>query len=327
MGLVARKLLVAILVTIFCFFILIRTVDVADVWSAIQHAEVFWVGILFVGVVCVTVLRGLRASLLVSQRFDDGVFLISIIHNAATALLPMKLGEIVFPVLIARCGRMNRIEAVGALLVLRAFDLFAILFTTAAAVAMIWIEKDAFIGVFATAAFLGLLVLLGGALLFWPRLITLAQMTSTQPTLKIIISLLRPLAQLRRSQVAQQMILSIVIWGVLIGTFLAGCRGLNLDVTYREMVVISAAASLAFAAPIAGVANVGPFQAAWLWASGFFGLEVSPALAAAFLVHGSFVLAISVIGVLAYFTLSLTSNSRTSSSGHKDHKVDPVQIA
>ncbi|NBS12660.1 MAG: hypothetical protein EBS77_08375, partial [Gammaproteobacteria bacterium] len=76
------------------------------------------------------VLRGLRTWILVSPFAPMPLITalgVSFVHNTANNLLPMRLGELVFPWLTQRLGSPSFLTGLGALLWIRGLDLIALL--------------------------------------------------------------------------------------------------------------------------------------------------------------------------------------------------------
>lgn len=64
--------------------------------------------------------------MLVDGHAERAIMSASIIHNALSALQPMKLGEFALPLMLSRLGKARLSGSLGVLMLLRAFDLRAL---------------------------------------------------------------------------------------------------------------------------------------------------------------------------------------------------------
>jgi hypothetical protein len=80
--------------------------------------------------------------------------------------------------------------------------------------------------------------------------------------------------------------LSFIIWGTIIALAHAAITAISpIGGCWLHSAAAAVAGSLAFAVPISGIANTGPFEAAFAGALTALGAKLEPALASAVVVH------------------------------------------
>lgn len=215
-------------------------------------------------------------------------------------LLPFKLGELGFPVMMKRSYGTPFAQGAGILILSRLLDfsvVSAILLLTGASL----LAPDV-IGLGSEmVALLGFLLLLLPILLIgwlpnlramakpWPRLDHVAQqlsfgarMMSPAPFRSLVFGL------------------TCLIWTnhALIAWLTASSIGAAID--FLPLAMASAASNLAFALPISGVAGLGPPQAAWATMLNLAGIAWTPAITTALLCHGLLLCTIVILGAFEY---------------------------
>ncbi len=298
------KIIVAVVATGLCVAALRRFGDLGAVSNLLRSGDPVYV-VLGTAITCVTILlRGVRMSLAVGSSVRGQLLAVSAIHNAMTALLPMKLGEFALPILLNRVVRMRATEGIGVLLLLRVLDLFALGLVGSLAFYLAFRGRDAASASAALAVFV-VLCLAGCAGFAVPRS-TVQPAPTTQGCLRIVLvrRLMAPALQLDRKRLATLGGCSVLIWLSLFSAFYCATRSIHPPERMVDVAAAGVAASLAFAFPISGVANVGPFQLAWVWMSTLLGMAVPQALTASLLAHGMVVAVTLTLGVMAFASLA-----------------------
>lgn len=225
------------------------------------------------------VMRGWRLSCFLAKRFiwpEKMTYKVSTLHNFFAMLIPAKMGEFSFLVLAKRLGL--RIQDSGkTLLHMRFLDLFLVLL-------LFVISGHSFLDVL-------------------PLSIPLA-LYLTVPTIGLVVCFVFRayiLTALRWVSMSWATFHPVLVLSILIlfchvlGTWLA-VQAFDLDFTFFQTLSIVSTGMLAFALPLSGVGNVGPYHAVWLLAAELY--EADPAMA---LVAGT------IYHALALFTLCLQS--------------------
>lgn len=292
------KLIAVVLATVLWVVLFRRFADVLAITNLIAAGRPAYMAA-GAAITCLTaLLRAVRASMAVANRSDTQLMSISIVHNAVTALLPMKLGEFALPVLLARTGHMQVAEGFGLLLLLRILDLFALGLVGSLALFLAFLGRDSTTAFSSLAVFVALCIAALGGLAAWTCTVPGAERA---PGTKVSLPhrLLAPLRKLDRTRLAKLGCLSILVWLSLFSAFY--CATLSLDRSARvvDAAAAGAAASMAFAVPASGIANVGPFQLAWVWMAALLGIPSDQALSASLLAHGTVLAVTLVLGLVA----------------------------
>lgn len=264
---------------------------VADLWAATARLASVGVGVwtVVVALAVVTVLlRWLRLALAVGDRPGYRLLRASALHGAGLALLPGKLGEAVLPVALNRIVGMKLAAATGLLILLRVYDLLALALVVTVALAVL-----ALTGGDAPAA-AGWIV--GGAaaalaILALPLVVAFAWRLVGRPIARLrrLGGLLATLAEGALAVTAARgcaiAAATLALWLAIVAAFAAAAAATGLAMPVAETTLGAAAASLVFALPVNGVANVGPFEAAFAGVADGFGHSVEAAIATAVMVH------------------------------------------
>lgn len=291
----------AILVTACFVAIVLRLIDIDALGAILKRSNPFWLGLGVLATVATTTLRSLRLGVLVDGRLDPPLLAASIMHNASAALLPMKLGEFVLPMLLSRLGRMPVSSGLGVLALLRALDMLALLLvgSLAAYIGLGSMAGFGFGSKISLAVFAAVAITIPTLLLGWNRIAALVRSNTLLARIPILLNMVLAMTGADRRRVIVSLAISILIWLALFAGFYCFSHAVNIDIGFASAATIGAVASLAFAFPISGIANVGPFQTAWVWMSMHIGISSSAALAASLIAHGSIVAMTSLMALLA----------------------------
>lgn len=275
--------------------LLTRWMDLDRVLHLVMDGSAPWMLLGILPILCTISLRAMRLACACGEAFELSWVRTTAWHAVSAALIPAKLGEAALPVLLTRVHRMAGGESVLLLLVLRVIDLVAI------------------VGFLATTAGLWFLhVRLG-----WPFLAALVVVLSSAGGLAFAAYLLiraLPLQRIvgpgrvgRRLQPVWKGLSSIgsrrplrlgcftlLLWTSLFTAFYCYGRAFGTSAGWWASAFEGAAASFAFALPLNGIANLGPFETAWVAVGALFHVSTEAAMAAALGAH----LAVIVVTVL-----------------------------
>ena len=252
-------------------------------------------------------LRAARLCLALGERLNLVLGCVSIVHNALVAILPAKLGEFALPTLLSRLGKTQTLDAVGLLVGMRVLDLLALAVVGGCASGLVLPSPLSWLSFLAAALgilLLGLLPLLSSRLrrsregLLHPR-----ARSSLSNRLALSISAFGGASGFRLGA------LSILIWASLFTSFYVFTGGPGHS--WAAVAFEGTAGSLAFAIPVSGIGNLGPFQAAWVAASRFIGVA-DDALMRAIIAHGAVLVVTSLLGCVAAAYLLFRIQARPS---------------
>ena len=227
------------------------------------------------------------------------LFAIACQVNLFNFLLPFRLGEVSFPVLMRlRLGQPIAVSS-GVLILARLFDLAtvgAILLGTAA---LLRVGGEGLAlplaGASALLAFTPFALIEFGRLPPPSRLPARVAAVASQATL-----VLRHL-RARRAGLAA-VALSIAVWAVFGALAYCAARAVSDALGVVQTMFGAAATNLAFALPINGLAGLGPAQAAWAAAVGQTGVGWTEALATALAVYAAALCGAVLFGGAAFLT-------------------------
>jgi hypothetical protein len=211
-------------------------------------------------------------------------------------LLPFKLGEVAFPVLMRRAIGTDIGHAVGHLLLARAFDV-------AVVVGLMLLAAAAVPGGVVPAASAPLLVLLALLALASPTVLVvlLVRLRGVARARSATLQrLTEGAATTRRSHLLLALTgSSLAIWCIHIAAALLIAEAVAPAVDLAALAMGNAASHLAFALPVPAIAGLGAPQAAWVAALTLTGVDWSSATAVALVTHGVVILAVILLAAVS----------------------------
>ncbi|MDX1540171.1 MAG: lysylphosphatidylglycerol synthase transmembrane domain-containing protein, partial [Geminicoccaceae bacterium] len=284
--------LIALLVSGGLLYWLLRGTSLETIQDALERIPPWRVGLGVLLLAAVQWVRGWRFAVLIhgSLHAPSAELVRVTLHLLLfNFVLPFKLGEASFPVLMRRAFGTDLGSAVGHLLVVRAFDVMTVLGLMLLAAASLPTgllpEPSApllmVLGLIALATPAALVVLFGHLRGMAPssarimRRLTEGAANAGSPRL-----LLALLAQ------------SVVIWGTHILVAWLVIHPVAPEIPWPAIAMANSAVHLAFALPVPAVAGLGAPQAAWVAALTLTGVSWSLATATALLLHGVILLAV-----------------------------------
>lgn len=300
-GVVFRVVLIA-LASALCVYAFVTFFDARQVMHLISASD----GKSVLAGALVTVvtinLRAMRIGYCVDGRLRSPLVFMAYLYNALSALLPARLGDVALPFLLRQQARTPLGSGFGLLILLRVLDLLTLVALGALAVVVSECSTNRSICLLASLILVGSCAALLACVVGAPALLRFVQRhdASRSKLWRIAVQLVSPMAQIGRARLVKLMLMSFAIWLSLFASFAMLARSIMTDVALSQVGAAGAAASLAFAIPFSAIANVGSFEAAWVWVMSTFGHPASVALAAALLAHGVIFLVSMAFGVFGY---------------------------
>lgn len=228
-------------------------------------------------------------------------------------LLPFKLGELSFPLMMKRTYGTPFGQGAGMLILCRLLDLgvvLAIILVTAA-----WLLDPAIHGwnpaLIGTFGVIALVV----PFLIIDHLSWLQRLTARWPRVARLAGHLGHGASIMRPHHIRLPVaaLTLSIWGAHAAIAWLVASAIATGLGFASMAMASAASNLAFALPISGVAGLGPPQAAWATMLHLAGHDWAPAITSALLCHGLLLTILSIFG--AAFLMNRSSRAMPAVDG------------
>ncbi len=302
-----RATLLAAAVTAAALYFLLTDAVVAALAAAVDNADLPRLAAALALVPLIQWLRAWRFGVLISGRLampDRDLIGIAALLNMFNFVLPFRIGEASFPIMMKRARGLGFARSTGILILVRLMDLCAttaILFGGAAAIYDAPVHgwsRPAFVGAAAAAA-VALLALPASGLIVHDG--TTRLLRSMPRALTLLDHLLSGATTLRRPpQQAAMAALTLAIWGLhSLIAFLAATAAVP-GLPFPEVMVAGAAANLAFALPISGIAGLGPAQAAWATALRLAGEAWEPAIVSALSGYAVVLAGAVILGAAAY---------------------------
>lgn len=247
-------------------------------------------------------LRAMRIGYCVDGHLTSPLVFMAYLYNALSGLLPARLGDVALPFLLRQQTRTPLGSGFGLLILLRVLDLLTLVALGSLAVVVSERSVHGSICLLAWLMLAGSCAALLACVVGAPALSRFVERHdgSRNKLWRIAAQVATPMAQIGRGRLVNLAFMSLAIWLSLFASFAMLARSIMTDVTLSQVGTAGAAASLAFAIPFSAIANVGSFEAAWVWVMHTFGHPASVALAAALLVHGVIFLVSMGFGVFGY---------------------------
>ncbi|HEX6141884.1 MAG TPA: lysylphosphatidylglycerol synthase transmembrane domain-containing protein [Geminicoccaceae bacterium] len=289
--------LVALLISGGVLYWLLQGASLDLILNAVERLPLWRVALALVLLGVVQWLRGWRFALLLSGslRPPSGVMVRVTLHLLLfNFVLPFKLGEASFPVLMRRAFGTDFGHAVGHLLMVRAFDVMTVL---------------------------GLMLLAAGSLPAHllpepsaPVLLALGLLALSTPVAMVVLldhlrdmspasaSLMQRLtdgaAKARSPRLLLALVgLSLLIWGTHMLIAWMVVAPIAPELSFAAIAMANAAVHFAFALPVPAVAGLGAPQAAWVAALTLTGASLATATTTALLTHGVVLLGVLLLGL------------------------------
>jgi len=285
--------------------------------SALKH-EIPWALIItsLLLVALTQFLRAWRFKVMVGGQLAPPslkLFQITSILALMNLLLPFRLGELSFPILMKRVYDFGLVRGMGTLLLVRILDLLASASLFAFCAWMLHVEiehmpHDFFAGVGAVIMLVFFCVPYVGPAA-WARL---NRAVEPWPKLSNLNDRLFHAANSIESnrQKIMVLVLTLAIWVSLLSIAYAAAKAIMPSVNLLEGFFAGAAGSISFALPVNGFAGIGLMQSAWAYALTLVGHDWSVGIAAGILWNGILLTGSGVVAMIAAASGSKGANRK-----------------
>jgi hypothetical protein len=278
--------LLAIAVSAVCLWFLLTPQVLASFARVLARASPLPLLVAFVLVALVQWLRAWRFAVMMTGRLAlPGAALVRIAFqlNFWNFLLPLRLGELSYPVLMHRRLGYGLLHAAGVLLIARLFDLATVgaVLLGAAAALDVWPGAGrAAIALGALALGLVPLGLAVAGLALRPYLATLPRIGDAAGRLTAGFEAIGGYAAALTA-----VGLSLALWLLFGLAAILVAQAVVATVSPPTAMLGAAAGNVAFALPVNGIAGIGPAQAAWVWTTTRVGVPFDDAVVSALALH------------------------------------------
>ncbi len=292
--------LLAVAVTAGCLWFLLTPEIVGSLGRLAAEARPLPILVAFLLGALVQWLRAWRFAILTTGRLElpsSALVRIAFQLNAMNFILPFRLGELSYPVLMRRAYGSTLVHSAGVLLLARLFDLGTVASILVGAAA--WLRLPVGVNHVALAAASACLALATFALALAAPM--LRRQVARLPRIGDFATRLTAgfAAVGDRRAASLAVALGFVFWLVigLLATLIAGAVVASVGPAAAVLGIMSG--SVAFALPVNGIAGVGPAQAAWVLATTQAGVPFNDAVLSALALHAVVLTNAIVLGGLA----------------------------
>ena len=296
-------------------YLLLRGVDWSTAWQRLRLLSP-WTWLLALGIhASIYVLRTLRfAALIPDRRVPFGhLWSIQSANQMASLLLPMRTGEITYPIYLRNAGVPLEVGVAG-LVVSRSLDLLAVLTITVFSAIFLGSPIDSMplgsgipvILMIAVAAAGLIAVATGGAPFIRAIAAILARFGAGLRILGRVEQVARGFETVGRYRaVAEAFTLTLFIWVGVDLFYWVLMRGMGFDQMGPVDIAFGASAAiLTNLLPINTFAGIGTQEWGWTWGFEHLGIGRSEAAASALAVHAAQLINVGILGLIAQFQLS-----------------------
>ena len=299
----------AVVTGVFAFWAMSLS-DLEDVATGLTSSPVSgWVACSAM-MAAVTLCRYMRIQFCVPAAPVLSLYRASALHGAAISVLPGKIGEAVLPLALRQLANIPFLGGAGLLLLIRAFDMAALITLAMIAYGLAGVAEPDLQRLVVIVMPITILLLMATPIIVIYGLRFLPK--GDHFFGRMISSVTAALAIMPLWRLYLVLCNTILLWVFLAAATFFSISAVGLEPTPVNAMLAVALASFAFALPINGIASIGPFEAAFAFGLGLFGMPLDPSIAAAAHLHICAVgvaLIAALFGQLAVMVVSLKAES------------------
>jgi uncharacterized membrane protein YbhN (UPF0104 family) len=295
--------LVALVVSAVALWWLLSEAVIAAFAEALRRAHLWR---LLAAWALVPVIQGLRAcrfALLATGRPDTAFWTIYAITARLLLfnyLLPFKLGELSFLLMMKRAFGSHYLSSAGVLILARLMDLCVVcaIFALGAALLIDPVARPWNLGLLLAMGAAAVALPIIGVELLGPLRRLGARLLWLPPRFDRLLR--DELLTHRRTERAQALLLTLAIWTTHAILAYVAATAVADGFDFFQIVLADLAANLAFAVPVSGLAGLGPPQAAWATVLHLSGVAWEPAIVTALVCHGVLLSGALLVGMTTF---------------------------
>jgi uncharacterized protein (TIRG00374 family) len=319
------RAVVGVAISLVALWLVLRSVDLAEVADVLRSADWRWVGVLF-GFVFVDLgfrtLRWQRLLAPVAPVPYTHTLSYLLIGYLANNVLPARIGELVRSHYAGDREGISRSTTLGTIVVERVIDLVSVVAIASVSILVLSVRgivaSAVLVGV-AVAALLAAALAIGIAAHRLPGAERIALWAWRYPRVRDVVSRLRDGLRVagRPRTLVEALALSAVAWGASILAFAAAGQAIGVQLTIGQAALMASGVALASAIP-AGPANLGTFELAAVEIGKAVGVSSTDAFAIGLIVHVALLLVTSVGGVISLARLGWPGSLAAASPDARD---------
>lgn len=313
----AFKIFLSIVITIITLFYLLNYIPLSELLKSIQEASpliIFSCSLFFL---INFFFRAFRIYFLLAKKIDfPTLYLITIIHNSLTQLLPFRLGEFSFFYFTNKTKRVEFIDAVFALITARFFDVMTIIIITT--LSYLLLEDPRFPHMNKLILFLTIFFLGSCVLFFYFRRDSKIKDENNNENGKSkfflqFIGMINKIFLFLQSFKSKMFIFilafsSLCIWGSFYLFMYAFYRYIGVSLPLTTFIFITSLTALFAIIPFQGIAGFGNVEISWGFLLILFGIESILALKSTVFIHVINTFSILFICILGLILLRFREN-------------------
>ncbi len=305
--------------------------DLDDLWGRVREADPGLIALSLVAYTATYVARARRFAAAGAKASTWTLFLVVTVHGAMNRLMPLRTGELSYPILAKRVGAAAMGEGLVQLLMLRLLDLLTVVLLFLTALIISVVIGAAGMGE-STSAFVGAAIIIGAAsvaalwrlssllrLVLWlsRRLLRLAGQSSQARAGTVIERASAAVDAVTDLSLGERLRLglwSIVCWSAYLVTFYLILIALGVDLPFLHTVLGSSAAIVGSVVPISGLGTCGALEGGWTAGFMAIGVDASTAASTALVMSGLTLLFAVVLAAIGWVALGVRGRSGATDS-------------
>lgn len=302
---------VGFIVSGFFLFFLLRGIGVNDFKNAFSKLSVSIILYLFLLYYLTYFLRALRVSIWLKNVLSlKDCFCVVSIHEMLAQLVPFRLGEVSFVLLIKRIAKIPLGRVVGVYLSVRLLDVFSILFSFVVGLFFVEIFNSLKFN-FKLISIILLFLFVSCSIIFLflrERVFAFFEKQSQNGYLfgvvsKQVCSLLVGFNDLSFKRVGLCIIISFLLWQIHFYILFFIFKNLSVCLSFQKVAVLSGMVAVSSVVPIPSFAGIGVIDGVWVALLVLAGVEKSLAISSIIISHAVVMLFYVILGVVGLFLL------------------------
>ncbi len=304
------KIFISVVFTVVLLFLLFRIIDFEFFFASLQTINYKLLIVAALSLLITHFFRTWRFRIIFNIKKNYTIFFISTTHYLFNRLLPARTGEATLPLLFKKHYNISYQKGIGALLLLRVFDLWAVFFLFFMSLLLVKnIELN--YSVLMGYSILGLIILA----VLWIKLelflslfIALLKKIKWKSLTKIINKLNGFLEQVKIYRAkrgifffVKLLLSSLLSWFFVYVFYFFTLKAFHLDIPFFNMLFASTISNFTFILPISAVGNLGTFEAGWALGYHLIGIDKDISVPIGFFANIYTTLITAFMSLIGYF--------------------------